>query len=116
MFLNYEKNISYVSSIQEGLPPNTCFQSTLYLKKTGGLYQIFASDGDFFEECIGSYNINDSTSIKFDNKKLSYWLMIGAIPTLEVINIISIYLEIEEASNINMIINKLKHIKTNLKV
>ena len=42
--------------------------------------------------------------------------MIGAIPTLEVINIISIYLEIEEASNINMIINKLKHIKTNLKV
>ncbi|MCH9755305.1 MAG: 30S ribosomal protein S16 [Gammaproteobacteria bacterium] len=63
----------------------------MYLKKAGGFHQIFASDGDFFDECIGYYNINDGTPIKFDNEKLSHWLRMGAIPTLEVINIISHY-------------------------
>lgn len=72
---------------------NTTKQPTIYLEKMGDFYQIFASDGDFFDECIGSYNINRDIPIKFVNEKLSYWLMMGAIPTLEVINIIGAYFD-----------------------
>ncbi|TLY48267.1 MAG: hypothetical protein E6K54_02025 [Gammaproteobacteria bacterium] len=105
--------MNYVASIskEDLLQDKQHLKSTIYLKKVGGFHQIFASDGDFFDECIGSYNINDSTSIRFDNEKLSYWLMTGAIPTLEVINIIITYLEIKEVSGVDTIINKLKPIK-----
>lgn len=105
--------MNYVASIskEDLLQDKQHLKSTIYLKKVGTFHQIFASDGVFFDECIGSYNINDNTPIKFDNEKLYHWLMIGAIPTLEVINIISIYLRIEEVSSISMIISKLKSLK-----
>ena len=84
---------------------------TIYLKKIHDFYQIFASDGDFFDECIGTYNIKDDKPIQFDNEKLSHWLMMGVIPTLEVISIITTYLGESESPSINTLIDKLKFIE-----
>ena len=53
------------------------------------LYRPIKTSLKFWKK--GYYNIKDGTPIKFDNEKLSYWLRMGAIPTLEVIDIISRY-------------------------